>query len=194
MTELLKNQRKYVKGRITYFLNTVTRGDLALSQLNTIDKHIRNLYARFENLQDKIEEIDATEVDKNDREEFENNYCNLEARLLEKISDICDKKPQNESNHKALDYTPKCRLPEIELPKFDGKYSSWITFKEDFDNLIHRNQEIANIDKFRYLLSCLQGGTAYSIVEFIPRTNLNYELAWQRLIDNFDNESIILKN
>lgn len=190
MCELLKQQRAYVKGRITYFWNSVKKGDLTPHQLTAIDGHIKLLYGKFDVLQDKIEAADPTEFEKNDRETFENNYCNLEALLLEKLS-LAD--ARGEDLEKIKVNVTKCRLPEIELPKFDGKYSSWITFRDEFESLVHSNETIDAIDKFRYLVSSLRDGQAFSVIEFIPRTALNYPVAWNRLIETFDNETVIKK-
>lgn len=75
MVELLKSQRAYVKGRVTYFYNTVSKSELGKFQLSTIENHIKQLYTKFETLQDKIENLDEKELSKNDREEFDNNFC-----------------------------------------------------------------------------------------------------------------------
>lgn len=188
MCELLKHQRAYVKGRITYFMNNVQKEKLSVFQLTTIENHIKKLYEKFDSVQSKIEEIDVTELRKNDRADFDNNFCNLEVLLLEKISDLSvdtSKVPYLPLKiDKGQRNAQQCRLPEIELPKFDGKYTSWLTFRDEFESLVHKNETINDIDKFRYLVSCLRDGEAYSVIEYLPRTTLNYPVAWARLVIN----------
>lgn len=199
MVELLNSQRAYLKRRVTYFYNTVSKSELGKFQLSTIENHIKQLYTKFETLQDKIENLDEKELSKNDREEFDNNFCNLEVLIMQKLFELQleDNNSKNSTNKEqtgGIGYVPKCRLPEIELPRFDGKYSSWLTFKDDFENLIHNNESIENIDKFRYLISCVRNGDAYSIIEYIPRTTVNYTVAWERLLQSFDNAIVIKEN
>lgn len=189
MAALLKHQRSYIKGRITHFNNIIKAQTLTLPQLQAIQNNILQLQSKFHKVQSGLEELDATELESNEREFFDNSYCELDAALITLIRKVED---QNEP--KFLNAPTQCRLPEIELPKFDGKYSSWITFKDEFLNLVHENRDLDQIDKFRYLVSCIRDGTAYSIIEFLPRTRVNYEVAWKRLTDSYDNDVIIKKN
>lgn len=165
--------------------------------MTTIENHIKTLHEKFERLQSSIEESDASELQKNDRVNFDNNFCNLEVLLLEKVSDLSVTNTLSDlplKKDKARENISKCRLPEIELPKFDGKYTSWLTFRDEFENLVHKNDSVDDIDKFRYLISCLRDGEAYSVIEYLPRTTLNYSVAWNRLVDKFDNDITIKKN
>ena len=50
---------------------------------------------------------------------------------------------------------PKVKLPKIELKKFNGDVTNWITFWDSFDSAIHSNNELSNVDKFNYLNSVL---------------------------------------
>lgn len=56
------------------------------------------------------------------------------------------------------------RLPQIKLPKFDGKYSEYNRFINTFNTLVHEDATISVIDKFNYLLNCLCG-QALAVVE-----------------------------
>lgn len=186
MAALLKQQRGYVKGRITYFSNIISTKELTVHQITAIKEHIPELSQRFNNLQSQIEQMENNELQVNEREQFDNAFCELESLILSKL----------DGQEKPLPRLPskvKCRLPEIELPTFDGKYSSWITFKEEFLSIVHENETLDDIDKFRYLVSALRNGTAFSIIEHLQRTNKNYQIAWKLVYDAFDNEALIKK-
>ena len=55
------------------------------------------------------------------------------------------------------------KLPTIELPKFDGNLSKWVTFRDSFKSLIHNNASIERIQKFHYLASTLSGSAKDAI-------------------------------
>ena len=47
---------------------------------------------------------------------------------------------------------PKVKLQKTELKKFNGDVTNLITFWYSFDSAIHSNNELANVDKFNYLI------------------------------------------
>ncbi|XP_055634339.1 uncharacterized protein LOC129774601 [Toxorhynchites rutilus septentrionalis] len=49
----------------------------------------------------------------------------------------------------------RVKLPEIRLPSFGGKTRDWVTFRDMFRSLIHRNEQLTEMDKFTYLRSSL---------------------------------------
>ncbi|XP_064479018.1 uncharacterized protein LOC135392227 [Ornithodoros turicata] len=57
----------------------------------------------------------------------------------------------------------KVKLPRLELLKFDGKQKNWNSFWEQFDRLVHRNEDLSLSDKFSYLKSLLTGDAAAAI-------------------------------
>lgn len=97
-------------------------------------------------------------------------------------------KPVNETKEK-----PKLRvkLPEFELPKFDGKIESWPAFRDSFDALIHRT-DLPTIEKFYYLISCCKGGEAENILDLFQVTTNNYANACQALSDRYDDTKLLV--
>uniref|UniRef100_A0A1B0FV41 Uncharacterized protein n=1 Tax=Lutzomyia longipalpis TaxID=7200 RepID=A0A1B0FV41_LUTLO len=77
------------------------------------------------------------------------------------------------------------KLKELTVPDFDGKYSEWMSFKDLFTAVIHRNESLSNAHKMYYLLSLLKG-EAKSIVEHLPMTSANYSVAWDLLMERYD--------
>lgn len=52
---------------------------------------------------------------------------------------------------------PRVKLPVIDIPKFSGDYSEWLSFCDAFSSLVHTNRSLNNIQKFQYLRSALMG-------------------------------------
>lgn len=83
------------------------------------------------------------------------------------------------------------KLPQIKLPQFSGSYDSWLEFRDTFQSLIHDNEQVGQIQKFHYLRAALQG-TAAQVIHAIEFTAANYKLAWDSLIDRYDNTSVLI--
>lgn len=81
----------------------------------------------------------------------------------------------------------KARLPKLELFPFDSKLENWPTFRDTFTSLIHGNTQIANIEKFYYLLSAVSG-SALTIVKSMPVTSDNYAIVWSALVKRYENK------
>ncbi|KOB72882.1 Uncharacterized protein OBRU01_11630, partial [Operophtera brumata] len=81
----------------------------------------------------------------------------------------------------------KPRLPKLELFPFDSKLENWPTFRDTFSSLIHKNKQIADIEKFYYLLSAVSG-SALMIVKSMPVTSANYQIVWSALVKRYDNK------
>jgi len=77
------------------------------------------------------------------------------------------------------------RLPEIPLPQFSGDLADWPVFRDRFIALVDSRSNISNIEKFYYLLSCLEL-EASEVVKGITVSNDTYSLAWAALVDRFD--------
>lgn len=76
------------------------------------------------------------------------------------------------------------RLPEIPLPKFNGEFHRWPTFRDRFIALVEGRPGLSNVDKLYYLTGCLQG-VALDAIRGIPVSEQNYELAWSTLATRF---------
>ncbi|XP_011707948.1 PREDICTED: uncharacterized protein LOC105462796 [Wasmannia auropunctata] len=88
---------------------------------------------------------------------------------------------------------PGIRLPTIELPKFSGEASEWLTFCDTFESLIHRNDTIDPIQKFHYLEAALQEGAA-QIIKSLEFTAVNYTVAWKTICNRFNNKRLLTHN
>ncbi|XP_059061144.1 uncharacterized protein LOC131854042 [Achroia grisella] len=93
----------------------------------------------------------------------------------------------NTQSSDAVSACVKPRLPKLEIFPFDSRLESWPTFRDTYSRLIHNNKDIANIEKFYYLLSAVSG-YALTIVKSMPVTSDNYEIVWSALVKRYENK------
>lgn len=77
------------------------------------------------------------------------------------------------------------RLPKIPLPSFDGTIHKWPVFRDSFSVLVGQNSSLPDIEKFYYLLSCLQPEVT-DVIKGITVSGDTYSLAWSTLVQRFD--------
>lgn len=77
------------------------------------------------------------------------------------------------------------QLPTIPLPTFDGRLQSWPDFRDRFSTLVGQRSHLSNIEKFYYLLGCLQPGPT-DVVKGITVSETTYDLAWSTLVQRYD--------
>jgi len=79
----------------------------------------------------------------------------------------------------------RIRLPEIPLPTFGGRLQNWPDFRDRFSMLVDQKTHLTNIEKFYYLLGCLQPGPT-DVVKGITVSDATYNLAWSALVNRYD--------
>uniref|UniRef100_A0A8D8YNP1 Integrase catalytic domain-containing protein n=1 Tax=Cacopsylla melanoneura TaxID=428564 RepID=A0A8D8YNP1_9HEMI len=81
-------------------------------------------------------------------------------------------------------HIPRAKLPTINVPTFGGDISEFLSWKSLFDELVHRSDNLTDIQKFSYLRSYLCG-SALKCIDTIGFTSANYTLAYKSLSDRF---------
>ncbi|KAL1468998.1 hypothetical protein MTO96_041111 [Rhipicephalus appendiculatus] len=76
--------------------------------------------------------------------------------------------------------------------KFDSQPSSWTPFWEQFNQLIHNNSGLTDVDRFTYLRSVLTGG-AVSAIAGLPATASCYCEALDILKQRFAKPDVIIQ-
>jgi hypothetical protein len=89
------------------------------------------------------------------------------------------------------DYSARVKLPQLKIPEFHGDFTSWKTFKDSFMAMVH-NMPMPDITKFHYLMGALKQDSINAIKE-IPVTEANYQIAWKKLLDRYDNNRRIIE-
>lgn len=84
------------------------------------------------------------------------------------------------------------KLPKLEVPKFDGTFVNWATFRDLFLSMVGNKKEIPDGEKLLYLKpNC--SGEAEDIIAEYQITDANYEGAWAALEERFDNKRLQVK-
>ena len=100
---------------------------------------------------------------------------------LQKLASVEDFKKSN----------VKVKLPRLNLPTFGGKLTTWPSFWDSFSSMIHTNDELSKIDKFKYLLSSLEGEAKDTLLGF-NLTDAQYDQAVEHLGKRYDNKEYII--
>ncbi|XP_058828105.1 uncharacterized protein LOC131687998 [Topomyia yanbarensis] len=139
---------------------------------------------------EKQESLDARFMERID---FEERYCVAKGFLLSKRSvDAHELALNSSANSNTVPPATNhhLRLPKIDLPKFNGDFSRWMTYRDTFQSMIHVNAEIPAVVKLQYLLQSLEG-EAKKPFESTDVIADNYGIAWETLLRRYDNRRLL---
>lgn len=156
--------------------------DKLVTTFNNEQQHVLSVLA-------EANEIDQfTEVDEDVTESMQStcDKINVIVASLKSSSLI-----PNSHNNKSQASIQSLILPRIEIPKFDGNIIAWCSFRDMFRSLVHENDLYSNVERFHYLLSYLSG-PALTIVKTVPLAADNYYIAWNALVDRYDNQRLLV--
>lgn len=161
---------------MTFFQNKLDNAgdDIDLSEVLTIQKNLTSIQENFNSAQSQLEMNYPQESDETERSSFDEAFYSLETRVQSLIDKLKKKS--------LIEEKVKMKLPDVSVPKFDGKINHWIPFKESFSELIGK-RELDNVSKYQYLEASLIGGKAHSLIQ---NSNSNYVTAWSRLLEEYD--------
>ena len=145
------------------------------------------LWADFNKTQGELESLDEAGIEEQlkQRSNIESHYYRVKGFLLavNKVSTCAS--PSTSGVHFPPS-TSHVRLPDVKLPVFSGNLESWLNFHDLYISLVHSSLDLSNIQKFYYLRSSLSGD-ALKLIQTIPLSANNYPVAWNLLVDHFQN-------
>lgn len=100
---------------------------------------------------------------------------------------------KDEPNSSRKDPIQNIKLPDINLPVFDGAIQNWLEFRDIFDSLIHKNEYLSDIQRFHYLRISVKNEPA-QLISTLEFSASNYKLAWELLGKRFDNDKMLIQN
>lgn len=97
--------------------------------------------------------------------------------------------PTSRVEHSALNESRivRARLPQINLPQFGGNPREWPLFRDTYLSLIHHEPTLSDMEKFLFLVSCLNG-PARSLISTVSLIESNYAQAWKILKEHYDDK------
>lgn len=151
---------------------------------------LREITLRLEELDPKTDHCKIQRISAN-------NYIDLlaKARKLKQpaVQNTIDNANRATDTAKSVTFQQEtaAAIPKQNLPQFDGKYEDWLQFQAEFSNVIDQRTDLTDHEKFKYLVSCLQG-EALQIVLRYTITNKNYAPAWNLLKRTFEGKNYIV--
>lgn len=190
----LKRKRGVVKAsltRIRTFISKFNPREDAISLLEFRQEGLPTINQKFDEIQCQIELIDIENADQveEEREVFETEYYAIRSEMQEIIN--AEKSVNSSMNSSASVH--RARLAPVSLPKFDGDIQEWQSFFDYFKAMVHEEDAYPPAQKFSYLRSALYG-SALDVIKAIPMTELNYNVAIKRLIQRYDNKSLVIQS
>lgn len=79
------------------------------------------------------------------------------------------------------------RLPNLDLPRFDGRFDAWMGFIGLFESLVDSREDLSPSQKLAYLLSVLDG-EARGLVQHLPIGDGSYQVARSLLAKRYQNQ------
>jgi hypothetical protein len=155
-----------------------------------------DIFNRYDTAQTELElsdDIDQTA----DRELFETQYYQVEARFCELLHPVMDsiQMPEEPSPHSSQsgrsNATPQShiRLPTIALPIFEGETRNWLSYRDTFEALIV-NTTLTSVQKFHYLIASLRN-EAKDLISNLQITHENFSVAWNLITQRYNNARLI---
>lgn len=176
----LVNFEKYLNDKLTYEY-IETRLDNLEKDWNVFRENNQRLYEISEpNELDKSIYITQEVYDCT-----EENYLNCKCQMKTKLKELSLK--TNVTNSVQTSSSQHVKLPKITIPMFSGKYSEWITFRDLFISLIHKNGSLSDVQKLHYLKSYLVG-EAEQLIRHTPISDVNYLQCWSQLEKRYNNK------
>ncbi|XP_011405640.1 PREDICTED: uncharacterized protein LOC105313699 [Amphimedon queenslandica] len=112
-----------------------------LDYLHKLDEEILTLTDDEEEVMQDIEEADKFMQEIYDK--------------LVKIDSCLAAVPASKEPASSMSYSTQARLPKLNLPKFCGDITEWVTFWDLYQAVMHNNDQISEVEKFTYLQTLL---------------------------------------
>lgn len=170
-----------------------------------VEVKMERMKVAIENLQLSDDKILAKMLaDKCSEEEYQAEYDSMD-KYRDEWSDFCVKvrrvfhlpgvlsesEAGSSSQSTTLKKNRTYKLPKIEIKKFAGEVTEWISFWSQFEK-IHLDEELHDCDKFQYLVqSMVPGSKAAKLVESWPQSAKNYPKVIEAMQDRFGDKVLL---
>jgi len=197
--QLIK-RRAVAKSSLTRLQNFLEAGDLKFNEIKVRLDKLPRILNKYESAQDELECLDEADYSV-DREEFENQDYQVEAKFNEILHPLMDPPSRHSSPRSSLsghrNHTPRShtssthiKLPTIALPTFEGDTCSWLHYRDTFEALLVNNTTLSNVQKFHYFFASLKN-EAKDLISNLQITNENFLVAWQLVTQRYNNKRLI---
>lgn len=178
-----------------------TNGKTAKTSL--LNSYLGQLNSHYQTFMLKHEELCMFSDDDDDGDEKEDNYMDSLIEMEEVFTSAKAMLSELIEERKPAIVVPTCsnnvplrtviKLPKLQPPKFSGNYYDWVDFKNEFKSMIIDCNDVTDVDRFRFLKSCLTGNALQSISK-MEASNDNFQIAWGALVDRYENKALIFQS
>ena len=195
----LRRKRGVVKASLTRarrFVENFDSDTQAISLLEFRQEELPQINKRFDEVQCEIELLSAEEAEdtEGERDKFEQDYFAIRSQMQELINSKKANSTQGlNTSFGQSNVSQRVRLAPIALPCFNGKIEEWRPFYDSFQAMVHGDEGLTAIQKFYYLRSSLSD-MALDVIKAIPLTDVNYEVALEKLRKRYDNHSLTIQS
>ncbi|XP_044575194.1 uncharacterized protein LOC123259003 [Cotesia glomerata] len=194
--EALKRKRTVIKTRMTTLQTALSN-----EKIDNIEASLRldRLTELFKEYDDLTDELSVTEPDNEEliqAEEVRNRYYAIASKIktLNPPGGSGDHSQMNSSRFNDSTMTERqklVKLPTTELPKFNGNFENWLSFKNTFVSMIDKRTDIDDLNKFLYLRGSLTGAAA-DLLNFFDTSAENYKRAWELLTETYEKKRALI--
>ncbi|XP_017481567.1 PREDICTED: uncharacterized protein LOC108370698 [Rhagoletis zephyria] len=130
---------------------------------------------------------------------IESAYCEALGEIHDEIEEFdnhgSDNHPATILNHTCggSTNTSASKLPKIILPKFDGSFQKWLSFKDMFTTCVINEACLSDVQRLHYLKGSLLG-EAETLLRSISIQENNFAIAWDMLQQRYDNKRRLVKS
>ena len=127
-----------------------------------------------------------------EQEEYEDELLTIE-EYREKFIILTAKEEQEEKpfSDTKVEQNRLLRLPQIQIPKFNGDASQWLAFWGQFKK-VHLDKTLTQEDKFHYLLQSVEGRAKDVVLSYPPSAG-NYEKVLSQVKNRFAKDTVIVE-
>ncbi|GFS36550.1 uncharacterized protein TNIN_389231 [Trichonephila inaurata madagascariensis] len=113
--------------------------------------------------------------------------------LDRRVSHLNKTNKNTEVTHTRNSDSTEIKLPTLSPPTFSGVIDEWLTFSDLFQAAVTNNQNLTGAQKLQYLKGVLKGD-AQKIVQSLPITDDNFQIAWDLLKERYFHKREILSS
>ncbi|XP_033231724.1 uncharacterized protein LOC117182727 [Belonocnema kinseyi] len=171
-------------------------------EINKAEDHLQKYLELFKDFQEQLEELET--LDKEDQHDQIGIRCKVEGKYLEIFAEYeklkamargettSDVRSISEAvTESTIIHRRRLKLLESALPTFNGEYENWISFKAEYEAMIHNEIDISDVDKFTYLRR-VTTGPAHDKMKVLAITADNYSRAWALLDKTYSDQRLII--
>ncbi|XP_076660820.1 uncharacterized protein LOC143364269 [Halictus rubicundus] len=208
MADLVGNQRIIGQriSRIVVNLKKRGKANISMGMLQAGLSTLQELWADFRKgdslvraaaeTDTKVRESSYLKAD--EYEDVQQDFIEQSGLLRDMISELqaaATVKEAANSNSTAGETTSarsRAVLPKMSLPTFDGQYKDWPPFRDLFTSLIIADASLSPVERLHYLKGCMKGSAA-SLLKNVKTTAENFQVAWEKLEDRFENRRLLVQ-